>query len=553
MVNAYWAPNSRSILTESDFGIQLAVWSLTDSSTSIISNPKQPPVMPPSLSPTGSSSSSTAATGSNHSYAALAFRNHDSFSRLNSTVLGAPLACFSDCREYMAAVHRIEGHDHIGVYNVEPWGELNKFRARSSDISQVQWTPSSSLILAIDSPLLYRIGVYAPSTGELVASIEPYSNALGVRVASLHRAPLLLGGMSVGAESGFQYPLPPLQQLAAFGAYDGVVRLVSMASWKIAHVLPLVAPCDLPPGMAPATVVPSAAGATAAAAGAAGAGSDGNEAGEVGILPCQVEVAVGADGRKGASSAVTDRTVLGSVPSSSGRFSKGVGGQSGFVARELKTLPKRPTPAHSSAAGAKDSKGGAPSRGVCWMGWSGDGTLVAAREDSQPQCVWVWHALEARLSALMVNIDAITCARWRPLVAGAIKHTPLLAYVCNSPRVYFWSPTKGPHWTDLPPINTSIGIIAITFSADGSRLLLQGRESLCVLTLALEDGMQRQVLTDVTAAAINGSSSSSVAGSGSGLGLAAGGGGRTSNSNSNSNSGSNSGSGSRATFDMSVF
>jgi len=545
MVNAYWAPNSRSILTESDFGIQLAVWSLTDSSTSIISNPKQPPVMPPSLSPTGSSSSSTVAAGSNNSYAALAFRNHDSFSRLNSTVLGAPLACFSDCREYMAAVHRIEGHDHIGVYNVEPWGELNKFRARSSDISQLQWTASSSLILAIDSPLLYRIGVYTPSTGELVASIEPYSNALGVRVASLHRAPLLLGGAAMGTDSGFQYPLPPLQQLAAFGAYDGVVRLVSMASWKIAHVLPLVAPCDLPPGMAPATVVPSAA------AGAAGAGSDGNGAGEVGILPCQVEVAVGSEGRKGASAAVMDRTVFGSVSSGSGRLSKGVGGQSGFVARELKTLPKRPVPAHSSAAGAggRDSKGGAPSRGVSWMGWSGDGTLVAAREDSQPQCLWVWHALEARLSALMVNIDAITCARWRPLVAGAIKHTPLLAYVCNSPRVYFWSPTKGPHWTDLPPINASIGINAITFSADGSRLLLQGRESLCVLTLALEDGMQRQVLTDVTAAAIN--SSSSVAGSGSGLGLAAGGGGRTSNSGSGSGSGS--GSASRATFDMSVF
>ena len=43
MVNAIWAPNSRHVLTESDFGIQLNIWSLLDSTTHVIASPKQPP------------------------------------------------------------------------------------------------------------------------------------------------------------------------------------------------------------------------------------------------------------------------------------------------------------------------------------------------------------------------------------------------------------------------------------------------------------------------------------------------------------------------------
>ena len=36
-----WTPDSRSILTSSDFGIQLAIWSLVDNTTFLISSPKQ--------------------------------------------------------------------------------------------------------------------------------------------------------------------------------------------------------------------------------------------------------------------------------------------------------------------------------------------------------------------------------------------------------------------------------------------------------------------------------------------------------------------------------
>lgn len=135
MINAMWVPSSRSIITESDFGIQLAVWSLTDNTTHVIDAPKQPTVTPASSSSTTSS--------------AAIYHGHDSFSKLYPSILGSSLCNFSDCRQFMALVHRIETHDYIGVYSAEPWGELSKFKTRSSDISMVQWTPSAAHIIAI--------------------------------------------------------------------------------------------------------------------------------------------------------------------------------------------------------------------------------------------------------------------------------------------------------------------------------------------------------------------------------------------------------------------
>lgn len=40
-----WTPDSKCILTASDFGIQLAIWSLVDNTTFLITSPKQGPSM----------------------------------------------------------------------------------------------------------------------------------------------------------------------------------------------------------------------------------------------------------------------------------------------------------------------------------------------------------------------------------------------------------------------------------------------------------------------------------------------------------------------------
>ena len=70
---------------------------------------------------------------------------------------------------YLAVGHRLECKDHIGVYAVNPWQELNKFRSRTNDMVSLHWTPGGTHIVAQDSHLNYRIVVYTPS-GEVIFS-----------------------------------------------------------------------------------------------------------------------------------------------------------------------------------------------------------------------------------------------------------------------------------------------------------------------------------------------------------------------------------------------
>lgn len=122
MVHCFWAPDSRKIAVESDFGIQLSFWSLTDSTSTIISLPKA-------------------------AYPGMV----------------SQMAAYSDDSQFLAVVHRIDLQDYIGVYATSPLGELTKFKARSNDICAVHWVPSGAHIIALDSPLHYRFGVYLPS------------------------------------------------------------------------------------------------------------------------------------------------------------------------------------------------------------------------------------------------------------------------------------------------------------------------------------------------------------------------------------------------------
>ena len=48
------------------------------------------------------------------------------------------------------------------------------------------------------------------------------------------------------------------------------------------------------------------------------------------------------------------------------------------------------------------------------MGRSHNGRILAAREASMTRCLWIWDPLEGKLIDLVVQMDPITCAQWRP-------------------------------------------------------------------------------------------------------------------------------------------
>jgi hypothetical protein len=137
-INAFWMPDSRGIITVSDFGIQLTVWSLLDSTSHIISSPK-------------------------HGLGAIS----------NNQPTQQQLLAFSDCSRFLGVIHRMELHDYIGVYSTSPFHELSKFKCKSNDLAAISWTPNSTHIVTVDSPLTYRLVVYTASgeVGNLLQSI----------------------------------------------------------------------------------------------------------------------------------------------------------------------------------------------------------------------------------------------------------------------------------------------------------------------------------------------------------------------------------------------
>ena len=60
------------------------------------------------------------------------------------------------------------------------------------------------------------------------------------------------------------------------------------------------------------------------------------------------------------------------------------------------------------------------------------------------RCLWVWSTLEAKLTALVVQMEPIVCAQWRPYIPISATDSKesnterMLAYCTGTSRIYFW-------------------------------------------------------------------------------------------------------------------
>jgi WD40 repeat protein len=387
LVSSRWTPDSRHIVTESDFAIQLTVWSLVDSSSQIIHYPKQG--------------------------------------------AGKDIMAFSGCGKFMTVGHRIDLQDYIGVYATKPWAELSKFKCAKdsgNDLASLQWTPNSAHIVASDSHLMYKFAVYTPA-GEVVAFYEAYQQALGLRQVVFHR----------GAQG-----TTPICPLVALGSYDGKVRLLSTTHWQTAFILNLTHPKNMVGGI-------------------------GND------VITTVEV-LSKESENTARS--NSETVFTSKRMTSVQNSEKLLGDA-YIVKPLKSLPTvKPTIDVSTKTVAAP-----PKMGVNYIAFSQDGSLLVAKDESHPRCLWVWSTLDAKLKALLVQLDNVSCCRWRPFHSGDTNTKPLLAFCCGSPRVYFWS-EGGTSWVDLTyPMN----VTALRWNDNGSQLILLARSGFCTCDVVFTD------------------------------------------------------------------
>eukprot|EP01038_Epipyxis_sp_PR26KG_P010727 gene10727-14408_t len=398
LIRAYWMPDSRHIIAESDYGIQLNIWSLIDSTASIISNPK--------------ANSLTSTNPSNKLYG------------------------FSDCGQYLAVIHRLELHDYVGIFSCSPLGELNKFKAKSSDIACLKWVPNGTHIITIDSPLNYAVHVYTPA-GELIASYEAYQNALGIKYTVANR--VVFNRTELNAVENQQINnvasgMSNTPLMFAVGSFDGKVRLISMYSWQLVFVFPLLHPKEI------------------------------SETG----LDCSENITITEIASNSIQNSLNstsnnvhnNRNVNDqkSIPLLSDENSHILFNSNKYEIKPIKSLPKRGND-HKSLLNNKNNSSSSsvsnslPLIGVSWIGWSYDSSFLAARDDAYPRCLWIFNPLETKLVSLIIQLETIVASAWQPISYNSnndrINNNKMLAFSCGSSRLYFWSPSFGASWYDI--------------------------------------------------------------------------------------------------------
>lgn len=134
MSYARWAPDSRRILTVSNFNVRMTIWSLIDRSTSYISMPK-------------------------YADKGLSFTSNGAF---------------------MALTERRETKDHIGIYYTGDWSLVAHFPVDSYDLQDIIWSKDNTAIVVYDSILECKFFIYSP-TGNLITFHQPYTLNLGIK------------------------------------------------------------------------------------------------------------------------------------------------------------------------------------------------------------------------------------------------------------------------------------------------------------------------------------------------------------------------------------
>eukprot|EP00462_Mataza_sp_D1_P005949 CAMPEP_0175125378 /NCGR_PEP_ID=MMETSP0087-20121206/3284_1 /TAXON_ID=136419 /ORGANISM="Unknown Unknown, Strain D1" /LENGTH=553 /DNA_ID=CAMNT_0016407211 /DNA_START=41 /DNA_END=1699 /DNA_ORIENTATION=+ len=174
--HACWAPDSRHVLTTTDFQLRTTVWSLLTAN-----------------------SSNTSSTSSNNPVGYIQFPKQTS-SGLQ----------FSHNGRYLAVVERRNFKDFVSVYCTEGWERIQHFEIDTEDCVGVLWSPDDRYVAVWGSMLEYRVCVYS-AYGSHMTTFTAYEHALGVKCVEWS----------------------PSGRFLAVGSYDESVRVLNVINWQV--------------------------------------------------------------------------------------------------------------------------------------------------------------------------------------------------------------------------------------------------------------------------------------------------------------------------------
>lgn len=134
LVACCWTPDSRHILTTSDFQLRMTLWSLVNKTISYIKYPK--------------------------------------------LVQGG--LDFSKNGKYMALVERRDCKDYVSLFHCGDWQLVRNFQLDTKDVAGLAWSPDGKVMCVWDSVLDYKVLLYSID-GRCIASYSAYEHALGVK------------------------------------------------------------------------------------------------------------------------------------------------------------------------------------------------------------------------------------------------------------------------------------------------------------------------------------------------------------------------------------
>jgi len=499
LAHAEWAPDSRHILTRSEFNLRLSIWSLVRKNVVYIKYPKLMPSIASRADPVPGSTAALAAASSSSS--------SSNGSGSGADTGGNQCVRFSHSGRHMCVVTRHEGRDWLSIYSVGEsgsqaaaasvsggWELIKQFSIDTEDVAQVEWSPDDSAIICVDTPLQYKICIYTPS-GQRLSSYSAYSHALGVKCST---------GRSVAWS--------PCSSFLAVGSFDGTCRIFNTATQQImveyAHSInainaahsttgakrnqPLVIYVEKP-------LNESNNNSHAAADDkenldeTSAVGADESFAGD---LDASMRSTLGAlrnaaggpastaAGTKKKNGAATARSRSGSI-SARGSASTATGRSGALTARGRSALgdtdkitlniPSKYTigslplsiPTITPPVDKAD-----PRMGIGLVSWSVDSRFLLTRLDQSSTTLWIWDTKRLSLSALLIQMESIRCAEWDPV-------RPRLALATSNAKLYLWA-AEGCSIVDVPlEQGQHLQVKKIEWSKDGKTIMLMDKNKFC--------------------------------------------------------------------------
>ncbi|XP_074583847.1 uncharacterized protein LOC141839894 isoform X2 [Curcuma longa] len=137
VIYARWSPDSRHILTTSEFQLRLIVWSLLNTACVHVQWPK------------------------------LASRG----------------VSFTKDGKFAAVCTRRDCKDYINLLSCQTWEIMGTYAVDTIDLSGAEWSPDDSTIVIWDSLLEYKVLIYSPD-GRCLFKYQPYDSGLGVKTVA---------------------------------------------------------------------------------------------------------------------------------------------------------------------------------------------------------------------------------------------------------------------------------------------------------------------------------------------------------------------------------